>query len=133
MANSSGQIFPAKCCRASSDDNGAHVWQQFTAVAAWLGLRPHSQGGCIIVTGFRGCLSSKTISCRKSQMQSPPCQHPLLQPIYAQANPRTSSGASFCLTVTSSFPFSLLLLLTFDFCSCRFFRSFGPTWIFWVG
>ena len=48
---------PAKCCRASpaADDNGAHVCQQFTVVAPWLGLRPHSRGGCIIVTGFRGC------------------------------------------------------------------------------
>ena len=31
-----------------------HVCQQFT-VAPGLGLRPHSRGGCIIVTGFRGC------------------------------------------------------------------------------
>ena len=29
-----------------------HVCQQFT-VAPGLGLRPHSRGGCIIVTGFR--------------------------------------------------------------------------------
>ena len=60
-----------------------HVCQQFT-VAPGLGLRPHSRGGCIIVTGFR-VRRSKTISCRKSQMQSPPCQHPRFQAIYAAA------------------------------------------------
>ena len=38
---------------------------------------------------------SKTISCRKSQMQSAACQHPRFQAIYAPHQGQRSSGAVF--------------------------------------
>ena len=90
-----------------------HVCQQFT-VAPGLGLRPHSRGGCIIVTGFRGCAVKQFHAVNRK------CNRPRVSILVSRrqftrgGNPRTSSGAvapSFCLKLPS--PFSLSAHLSF--------------------
>ena len=120
---------PAKCCRASpaADDNGAHVCQQFTVVAPWLGLRPHSRGGCIIVTGFRGCAVKQfhavNRKCNRLRVSI------LFSRQFTRRQPKDIFRSKFLpQPVVSLSLFSLLLLLPFD--HMILIGSYGPTWIF---
>ena len=127
---------PAKCCRASpaADDNGAHVCLRFTVVAPWLGLRPHSRGGCIIVTGFRGCAVKQfhavNRKCNRLRVSI------LFSRQFTRRQPkdifRSSCSSSKFLPqpVVSLSLFSLSLLLPFDY--MILIGSDGPTWIFWA-
>ena len=106
------RIFRRAHCfpRASSVDNG-HVCEQFSTQPTHTHTHTHkvhirSHGGTRVgvTTPLLGRMyncdwfqepRSKTISCRKSLMQSAACQHPRFQAIYAPHQGQRSSGAVF--------------------------------------
>ena len=123
-------MFPLQNAAGLLQMTMVHVCQQFTVVAPWLGLRPHSRGGCIIVTGFSGCavkqfhaVNRKCNRLRVSILVSSSSN-------LGDANPRTSSQAvalpRFCLNLhfssRSSFNFILVHMALLS--------SYGSTRIF---
>ena len=112
-------VFPLQNAAGLLQMTMVHVCQQFTVVAPWLGLRPHSRGGCIIVTGFSGCAVKQFHAVNRK------CNRLRVSILVSSSgnlgdvNPRTSSWA-VVFASTCTFPFDPHLI------SSLFI------WLFWV-